>query len=128
MPLAISSIAHTTFFLALTLLHGLAFAAKCVLPLPDGGGEMPSRENLHGTIVLIRPGEVQILRKDQRRTSVAMPTAGTVFTAFGGDGDPVDLKVGQTVWVWFKNCRMPRSGLPEPAYFQIYSMDPKDRP
>lgn len=114
--------------LLLSLLHGWAFAAGCVIPVPDGGDEKPSRENLHGTITNIRTGEIQIRRKDGHLTGVAMPKPGTIFTAFGGDGNPSDLKVGQTVWVWYTNCRVPKSGLPEPAIFQIYSMDPKDRP
>lgn len=122
------SLASATSVFAFAFLHGGAFAANCVLPTPDGSGENPSRENLHGTIVRIRAGDVEIRRNDRRRTLVAMPATGTVFTAFGGDGDPTDLKVGQTVWVWFKDCRMPKSGLPQPAYFQVYSMNPKDKP
>ena len=119
---------NSTSLLLLSLAHGWAFAASCVLPVPDGGDEKPSRENLHGTIAHIRSDEIRVLSKDGRLTSIAMPKSGTIFTAFGGDGKPSDLKVGQTVWVWYNGCQIPKSGLPEPAYFQVYSMDPKDKP
>lgn len=117
-----------TSLLLLALAHDWAFAANCVLPEPDGGGEKPSRENLHGAIAHIRTGEIKVLSKDGRLTSVATPKSETIFTAFGGDGKPSDLMVGQTVWIWYTNCKVPKTGLPEPAYFQVYSMNPKDKP
>jgi hypothetical protein len=105
-----------------TLLH-----ARCVLPVPDGGAEAPSRANVEGVIASIQH-DVVTIQPNNATQRVRVRVKSPIYTAFGGDGDLSDLQVGQLAWVWFPGCRRNDQGLPEAAYFQIYSKDPKDRP
>lgn len=103
--------------------------AGCVLPVPDGADAKPSPANLHGRITRIENDEVVIAQaKTGKIVRVLLPTNSKVFTAFGGDASPSELILGQTVWVWFLGCKWPSTAPATSAYFQVYSMDPNDRP
>lgn len=115
-------------FIALTLVAPVAQAnPKCVLPIPDGGGVIPTRANLTGRISLVGDGfiEVQPLK---RGTAIRVLHDSTTqyFSAFGGDYEPADLALGQRVWIWFVNCKRPETGPPTAAYLQLFSRDPSD--
>lgn len=103
--------------------------AGCRLPVPDGGDERPSPENLSGQISKIT-GNLVLVRQNKtgRQVRVHLPSNPEIYTAFGGDASVSDLTPGQTAKVWFKACTWPKAGEPESAYFQIYSKDPNDRP
>jgi hypothetical protein len=103
--------------------------ARCVLPVPDGGGEAPSRANVEGYIISIDKDLVVIRpHGTKRRVSVRVPQDKPIFSAFGGDDHPSELRVGQKAWVWFVGCKHVGKEVPVSAYFQIYSKDPNDRP
>ena len=103
--------------------------ARCVLPVPDGGDETPSPANVEGYIVSIEKSIVVIRQQStNRNVSVRVPKNKPIYSAFGGDGDPSELKVGQKAWVWFVGCKQSGTKTPEAAYFQIFSKDPNDRP
>lgn len=111
---------------AITCLAALSHA-RCVLPIPDGGAEAPSRANVEGVIASIQH-DVVTIQPNNATQPVRVRVKSPIYTAFGGDGDLSDLQVGQLTWVWFPGCRRNAQRLPEAAYFQIYSKDPKDRP
>ena len=116
---------------AISLVATTQFAqAACVLPEPDGGDSKPSRANVHGRIAGVEAGgRVAITQaKTHRTVTVLLPSDAEVYTVFGGDIPQNELRVGQTAWVWFQDCKQPKAGLPISAYFQIYSMDPNDKP
>jgi hypothetical protein len=122
-----------SFLAVMTVSLGAAthFAqASCVLPEPDGGGATPSKANLRGRIARVEAdGKVVVTQaKTNRAVTVVLPSDAEVYTAFGGDAPQGQLRAGQTVWVWFQDCKQPKVGLPTSAYFQIYSADPNDRP
>jgi hypothetical protein len=103
--------------------------ARCVLPVPDGGGEPPSPASVEGDIVSIK-GDVVVVRslRTKKEVPVRVPMNKPIYSAFGGDDDPRELRPGQRAWVWFVDCRRGTMAIPESAYFQIYSKDPNDRP
>jgi hypothetical protein len=103
--------------------------ARCVLPVPDGGGEPPSPANVEGDIVSIK-GDVVAIRslRTKKEVLVRVPMNKPIYSAFGGDDDPRELRPGQRAWVWFVDCKRGKQAIPESAYFQIYSKDPNDRP
>jgi hypothetical protein len=123
---------RSTFIImaALTLSAAQPVLAACVLPVPDGGDVAPSPANLHGRIVQVKPSAKVVVRpiNTNKRVTVVLPRSATVYTAFGGDVPKNQLRTGQTAWVWFQNCKPPKTGLPVAAYFQIYSTDPNDQP
>ena len=106
-----------------------AVAAGCRLPVPDGSGVRPTVANLEGRIASVNRRDVVVLQATTGRlVKVRLPQPAEIYSAFGGDASLTDLAKGQTVSVWFENCKWPRSGTPVSAYFQIYSKDPHDRP
>lgn len=122
-----------------TTLHGLVLLiatgcfsllhARCVLPVPDGSGEPPSPANIEGYIISIDKDIATIRpRHTRRKVPVRVPQGKSIYSVFGGDDDPSELRVGQKAWVWFVGCRRGGQPVPEAAYFQIFSKDPNDRP
>ena len=107
----------------------VATACDCRLPVPDGGDEAPSPENLRGQIASVAGSEIVIRQAGTSKlVTVRVPEPHRIFSAFGGDVPLADVAKGQAVWVWFLNCEWPSSGTPVSAYFQIYSKDPNDQP
>lgn len=114
-----------TFALLLTPLSALA---ACKLPVPDGGGVSPSKPNIFGSIervelpyVFIRNGRTQQLEK------VSLVKIGEIYSVYGGDAPFSDLQPRLQSWVWFAGCKRLKTGIPQAAYFQIFSSDPGDR-
>lgn len=105
-------------------------AAKCVLPVPDGGDVEPSKPNLYGRLVGVdTSGRVVVSQTGTgKRVVVAFPPKAEIYSAFGGHVAREDLAAGQIVWVWFEGCKWPAAGAPLSTYFQIYSKDPHDKP
>ena len=119
-----------TATLAALLFAAITFnvQARCVLPLPDGG-RTPSPANLRGTILTIDHSLVRIQdARSHRPVSVRLPPALPIYTAFGGDDSQDKLVAGQLASVWYEHCRRGKESTPVAAYFQIYSLDPNDRP
>jgi hypothetical protein len=120
---------HLLSVLLAVLAYANASEAACRLPIPDGGDERPSTPNLHGRITAVSGSDVFIRHaKTGRSVRVRLPEAPEIYSAFGGDVPLSDLASGQTVWVWFTDCKWPKKSQPSSAYFQIYSKDPNDRP
>ncbi len=112
------------------LIASCQVSAKCQLPIPDGGDEsyIPSKENIFGDIakielpyVFIRDGRTHQVEK------VSISNIKEVYSSYGGDAPISVLQPNLQVWIWFKNCSRPKTGVPEVAYFQFFSTDPKDR-
>jgi len=102
--------------------------ANCVLPFPDSG-ETPSPANLEGTIVSIKNNIVTIhSKRTKRKVSVNVSKNQPIYSAFGGDFQASELRVGQKTWVWFVGCKQDGKKVPKAAYFQIFSTDPNDQP
>jgi len=103
--------------------------AQCVLPEPDGGAESPSPANVEGYVASIDKDIVVISIEHTKKTEAIRVSPKTgLYTAFGGDFDAKELKIGQKAWVWFVGCKRTKNSVPEAAYFQIFSKDPNDRP
>ena len=112
------------------VLTPLAASATCRLPIPDGGDEnyVPSRENIFGNIERVELPNVFIKNgKTQRLEQISVSKITEIYSVYGGDGPLSDLKPNLQVWVWFENCKRPKEGVPNAAYFQIFSSDPTDR-
>jgi hypothetical protein len=110
------------------MLSPLASQAVCKLPIPDGGGTTPSKPNIFGSIERVEPPYVFIRNG---RTKLVEPVSiskiGEVFSVYGGDVPLSALKPGLQVWVWFEGCKRMPLGVPNAAYFQIFSSDLMDR-
>ena len=120
----------TCAFVTLALFAQVAQAVPhCVLPVPDGGGVIPTRANLTGIVSAVGAGFVEV-RPFKGGTSFRVLHDSTTeyYSAFGGDYEPADLAVGQRVWIWFVNCKRPVTGQPKAAYLQLFSRDPSDQP
>ena len=112
------------------VLAPLSASATCRLPIPDGGDEtyIPSRANVFGNIqrvelpyVFVIDGQTHHLEK------ISISKITEIYSVYGGDGPLSELKPKLQVWVWFANCKRPKEGFPNAAYFQIFSTDPTDR-
>jgi hypothetical protein len=104
--------------------------AACLLPIPDGGGEdyKPSKENLWSDIERVELPFVHIKSGTTHKTvKVSLAKIKEAYTVYGGPADFSTLKPKLQVRVWFENCRAPKNGVPNVAYFQYFSDDPKDR-
>ena len=101
---------------------------RCVLPVPDGGDEKPSRANAEGTIARVGQGFIEIEPRSGPIIHVSYADTTLFYSAFGGDYEPSDLAVGQHVAVWFDGCKAARHGAGAAAYLQLYSKDPADQP
>lgn len=116
------------FVVVMLCLYSAAHA-RCVLPVSDGGGPRPSPANVEGDIVSIQQDIVGIRPYHlKRQITVRVPQDKPIYTAFGGDGTPSELQVGQKTRVWFVGCARGSTSVPEAAYFEIFSKDPNDRP
>ena len=121
--------------LVLWLLLGLVLvplpaSAACLLPIPDGGDEtyVPSRENLFGNIERVELPYVFVRNgKTKRLEQISVSKITEIYSVYGGYAPLSDLKPKLQVWVWFENCKRPKEGFPNAAYFQIFSSDPTDR-
>ena len=99
-----------------------------MLPVPDGG-ETPSHANVEGNIVSIKNNIVTIRSKHtKRKVLVKIQKDKPIYSAFGGDSQASELRVGQKASVWFVGCKRGGQKVPEAAYFQIFSTDPNDQP
>ena len=117
------------FALLATLIISVNSHSKCIYPTPDDGDITPSIANIHGDITKVSGAKVFIKnKKNGRISSISLNKHSEYYTAFGGDFPPSALHQGQLAWVWFTQCKEPKSGEPEAAYFQIFSTDPKDKP
>lgn len=104
--------------------------SMCNLPIPDTtpDGYIVSKENLWGDITKVELPFVYIKSgKTHKTVKVSLSSIKEAFTVYGGDMPFAKLQPGLQVWVWYENCKAPRKGVPNAAYFQIFSSDPKDR-
>lgn len=108
--------------------HGATARPTCVLPVPDGVEESPSKANAEGLIVRVGPGFIDIARQSGRPMHVRYSAKNGFYTAFGGDYDPGELAVGQHVAVWFVGCKLSGDGTGQVAFLQLHSKDPGDQP
>jgi hypothetical protein len=125
---------NTAFkFLILWLFIAYAHAGTCNYPIIDGApkGYKTSHSNLDGKLVAIEGGVLKIKEnKTGRLVQVSLPKEKfPIYSAFGGDGDSSDLKLGVYTWVWYKDCKKINTESPaEIGYLKIYSANPKDQP
>jgi len=104
-------------------------SAACVLPVPDGGDTKPSPANVAGEITRIEGGTIFIKENSPGKTlAVSLPSDVNVYTAFGGVVSRGELKTGQRASVWLVGCKRSSKGMLTAAYFEIFSIDPKDVP
>ncbi len=104
--------------------------AECLLPIPDGGPEnyAPSRENLWGDVEKVELPFVYIKSgKTHQLVKVSLSKVDQIYSVYGGFETLSILRPHMQVWVWFENCKVPGSGVPNAAYFQYFSSDPSDR-
>ncbi len=111
------------FTTGMLVLVGTGAASHCVLPVADGGGANPSPPSLSGTILSTSPGRVTVrVAGTTRARQVAVGSATSFFTVYGGSFEIHDLRPGQHTLIWFKNCVKPRRGLPTAAVLQVCSL------
>ena len=125
---------HFSFkLLILWLCSFYVYAGTCRYPIPDGGppGYKSSYANLDGKLIATE-GKVLTIkeRKTGRLVKITVPKDKfPIYSAFGGDSDTSELKLGIYAWVWYKDCKSNGAKSPsEIGYFKIYSADPKDQP
>jgi hypothetical protein len=102
--------------------------AGCVLPVPDGGDSAPSKPNLIGDVISTKPG-VLLIRKVGSTAPIQIRTeeATTYTKLYGGWLRRDDLRPGQRVWIWYKDCRAALTGQPEAAYLRLVA-EPGGKP
>jgi len=117
--------------LALTLFvaSGTVAASRCVLPVPDGGDITPSPASLIGKIVSVTPGQLLVRRKGAAKPlRIVVAPSTELFTVYGGDFDAQELRPGQHVLIWYKDCSVPMRRLPVAAVLQVCSLAPEPCP
>ena len=109
-------------FVLIFLLGGniAAYAESCVLPDPNGGSSRPSPPSVEGEIASRMDG--QIVLKDAKATAIRFNEKTVLFTIFGADVEPKELKAGQHVFVWYVNCEAPAGAPPIAAVIQLCSI------
>jgi hypothetical protein len=111
------------------LITSLAANATCILPVPDGGVSPVSNRNVAGKIVKIQKNTIFINDVVSKKiVQVTISEKNSIYTAFGGDPNLVDLRVNQSTKIWLKNCLPPINNKGIAAYFEIFSMDVSDKP
>jgi hypothetical protein len=125
-----NSVIVTLVFMLTVSMTSFSVGANCNLPIPEGGevGYIESKENIFGDIVKVKPPYVFI--RDGRTQQVekfSLSKLTEVYSSYDGYLPLSVLKPKLQTWVWFKNCTKPKTGVPEVAYFQFFSEDPKDR-
>ena len=104
-------------------------SAKCVLPVPDGGDEPPSKHNAAGRIVEVKGASILVTERGRARPLLLETTENTTYaTIYGGWVRRDRLRPGQFVWLWYPGCTKPKTGLPQVAYLRLHSYDPSDQP
>lgn len=108
----------------------LQLFAKCLLPIPDGGGDnyAPSRPNIFGEIDRVALPNVYVKNgKTGETEQVSVSQISEVYSVYGGDEQLAAIKPKLQVWIWFKDCKRSLTGPQNAAYFEIFSTDPKHR-
>jgi hypothetical protein len=103
--------------------------AGCRLPRPDGGENCrPSKESIFGEIERVELPNVFVRNgKTKRPEQISVAKIDAIYSVYGGDRAVEALKPGLQVWIWFKDCKRPKSGPIYAAYFEFFSINPKDR-
>jgi hypothetical protein len=121
-----------TLFL-LSCLSVNAQAKVCNLPIPDGApaGYKTSSANLDGKITAIDSTHISLIDK---RTGKSLrvqliENKSQIYSAFGGDIQSAELKIGQYVWVWYQGCKKDnREKIQTVGYLKVFSKNPSDQP
>jgi hypothetical protein len=126
----LSNKTNLSIMLKRTILHLslLIFAvntyAACILPTADGGVFPVSTRNVAGKIIKINKNEISINDVVSKKVvQVTISEKNSIFTAFGGDTNIEDLRIGQSTKVWLKKCHKPINNKGIAAYFEIFSGD-----
>lgn len=111
------------------LLIAVQVHAGCRLPTPDGSENYrPSKESIFGDIERVELPNVFVRnRKTKQLEQISVGKIDAIYSVYGGDGAVEALKPGLQVWIWFENCKRPKSGPIYAAYLEFFSMNPKDR-
>lgn len=116
---------RTLALTAILAIHAPTYA-QCEYPAPDtGGGSPPS---LVGIVVRIEKAAFTV-RDSKNRKLYIVSLAGiqSIFTAFGGDGKPKDLRPGLAVRVWTKRCTpVSLERINAAGFVQVFSFSPED--
>jgi hypothetical protein len=113
---------------------GFAQTTRWVLPIPDGGGVIPSPPSVHGFIVSRTSSTISVNEDagslaTKRVSKVELRPRTQFFSAYGGPYDVDDLAAGQYVWVWYVTADPKASGTPpKAAVVMLWSSDPADKP
>jgi hypothetical protein len=65
--------------------------------------------------------------RTKRLEDVSVAKIDAIFSVYGGDSPLTELKPGLQVWIWFVDCKRPKTGPAYAGYFEIFSSNPKDR-
>lgn len=113
----------------LLAMPGAAAASRCVLPVPDGGDMEPSPASLIGELVGVASGEVLVRKKGNAKPlRILVHPSTDLFTVYGGGLDAPQLRSGQHVLIWFKDCAAPKRGTPVAAVLEVCSLAPEPCP
>jgi hypothetical protein len=120
---------------ALTILGAVAQSAQgWVLPVPDGAGVQPSTPSVHGNVIRIVKGRMNVIADNGHggagaAVAVQLTSRTKFFTAYGGPYERDELRPGQYVWVWYITADPNKAGAPpQAAVVMLWSKDPEDRP
>jgi hypothetical protein len=99
---------------------------SCKLPAADSR-EGASRPTLDGTIADVRNSCFRVTSRENpaERPRVCVTPQTSIFTLDGGYVAPDQLREGQRVHVWLRDCRPPAIGSPsEAAVIEVASRRP----
>lgn len=117
-------------FAIAALLYVMTFqaAARCVLPVPDGGDVEPSPPSLVGVIARAAPGKLVVRTRPGTLERVLLNDQTGVWTVYGGGVDAAQLRPEQHALIWLEHCGQSTDGQAVAAVVQICSLGPERCP
>jgi hypothetical protein len=99
-----------------------AAAAKCVLPVADGGPTNPSPAMLKGIIASASTKEITLV--GVKGLTITLSDKTEMFTVYGGWVQPTELKSGLHAFVWLVDCKKPKGNKAQAAVVQVCATEP----
>jgi hypothetical protein len=108
----------------LLLISAQTFASEtCVLPVPDGGDVAPASPSIVGKVVSASKSSFSVRPYRSKKVfRVDISNATQFFTVYGGGVSSSDLRIGQHVLIWLKQCAKPSTKSNQSSVVQLCSL------
>ena len=93
----------------------VALERKCIIPPPDTDLPGQAEPVIVGKIFGVKKDTISISTAQGARYFVDLDESTGLITVYGGGVETNQIMVGQHVFVWLKNCILPKKGARNPA-------------